>query len=412
LLEKTEPDQALAANQIEVTIFPPNQRNLTNLSSYIPQHHYTVPQSRLTSATWSLETAEVEQLLTKIRQVGVSLIEFTGVQPYYGIKTGYNQAFLVDEATKQQLIKADPRSAELLKPYLRGQDISRWASDWDARWIILLKSSENQNWPWSNAGAQAETIFAQSYPAIYQHLKQFETALIKRQDQGRFWWELRSCAYYDVFEVGKIITQDLATYSWFCYEDREIYPVNTCYIWPTSDLYVLAWLCSPIAWWIMHHSLQKGINDTLRMFREQVEQLPIAVPSPEIRTKVEAKVQRLIAIAKQEHATRRLLADWLRLTFTIDKLGQELERFTDLDEKGFIEAVQKRQRTYTRSLSMRQISDLQTTYQQELLPVIQAKQEASLLERELADLIYQAYQLTDQEKQILLNTAPPRMPIF
>jgi hypothetical protein len=61
---------------------------------------------------------------------------------------------------------------------------------------------------------------------------------------------------------------------------------------------------------------------------------------------------------------------------------------------------------------MRQISDLQTTYQQELLPVIQAKQEASLLERELADLIYQAYQLTDQEKQILLNTAPPRMPIF
>lgn len=412
LLEKTEPDQALAANQIEVTIVPSDQQNLTNVGSYVQQHHYTVPQSRLTSATWSLETAEVEQLLTKIRQVGVSLIEFTGVQPYYGIKTGYNQAFLVDEATKQQLIKADPRSAELLKPYLRGQDISRWASDWDGRWIILLKSSENQNWPWSNAGSQAETIFAQSYPAIYQHLKQFETALIKRQDQGRFWWELRSCAYYDVFEVGKIITQDLATYSWFCYEDREIYPVNTCYIWPTSDLYVLAWLCSPIAWWIMHHSLQKGINDTLRMFREQVEQLPIAVPSPEIRTKVEAKVQRLIAIAKQEHATRRLLADWLRLTFTIDKLGQELERFTDLDEKGFIEAVQKRQRTYTRSLSMRQISDLQTTYQQELLPVIQAKQEASLLERELADLIYQAYQLTDQEKQILLNTAPPRMPIF
>jgi hypothetical protein len=412
LFEKIDPAHSPSANQVAVTIFPREQLNQSDLGSYIQNHHYNIPQSRLGSAAWSLSTGEVEQLLAKIRQVGIPLTQFTGVKPYRGVLTGYNQAFLIDDATKQRLIKADPRSAEILKPYLRGQDISRWASDWDGRWIILLKSSENANWPWSNAGDQAEVVFAQSFPAIYEHLKQYEQALIKRQDQGRFWWELRSCAYYEVFETGKIITQDLATYSWFCYEEREIYPVNTCYIWPTSDLYVLAWLCSPITWWMMHRTLQKGINDTLRMFREQVEQLPIAVPSPELRAQVETKAQSLIAIAQQEHATRRLLGDYLKLNYAIDKLGQELENFTQLDQQGFIEAVKKRLATHKRQLSMQQLRDLQTTYKQELLPVIQAKQQAALLERELAELIYQAYQLTDQEKQILLDTAPPRMPIF
>src|SRR5579885_3631999 len=124
--------------------------------------------------------------------------------------------------------------------------------------MIVLKFSSDLLWPWSHTPdtAQAEDSFRQTFPSLYGHLKPLEEKLRARQDRGRYWWELRACAYYHIFEQPKIITQDLATYSWFCFDDREIYAVNTCYLWSTADLYVLGWLCSPTAWWICHRMLQ------------------------------------------------------------------------------------------------------------------------------------------------------------
>ena len=66
--------------------------------------------------------------------------------------------------------------------------------------MILLKSSENTAWPWSEADEGGEEFFAHTYPAIYRHFKPHEEALRKRQDHGRDWWELRACTYYGLFE--------------------------------------------------------------------------------------------------------------------------------------------------------------------------------------------------------------------
>ena len=63
--------------------------------------------------------------MEKIRHNGVPLAEFAGVKPLYGIKTGLNEAFLLDTPTKDRLVREDPDSAGIIKPYLRGQDIKR-----------------------------------------------------------------------------------------------------------------------------------------------------------------------------------------------------------------------------------------------------------------------------------------------
>jgi len=69
--------------------------------------------------------------------------------------------------------------------------------------MLALKSSANHPWPWATAGEKAEAVFQKTYPAVYAHLNQFRAALIKRQDQGEHWWELRSCAYWDTFDGRK-----------------------------------------------------------------------------------------------------------------------------------------------------------------------------------------------------------------
>ena len=402
-----------AEGDVRVAEFPREAlKGGADIASYVRDHAHTVPKKRFGKNAWSLETSAVDDLMEKIRANGVPLAAFAGVKPLYGIKTGLNEAFLIDTATKDRLVREDPRSAEVIKPYLRGQDIKRWSPEWHGLWIIVLKSSGDHTWPWSNAGDNAEEIFRQTYPSLHAHMKPLEARLRKRSDKGRHWWELRSCAYYDAFEQPKIITQDLATYSWFCFDDSNSYPVNTCYVWPTDDLYILGWLCSPIAWWIMHRSLQHALNDTLRMFREQVEQLPIAPPTDEARAEAEEAVLRLISLTRAEQATRRDTLDWLRVEFGVEKPGQKLEDFASLDADAFVEEVRKRRPKSEGRLTPGALRDLRNGYEEQAVPVREGRTESASLERRLSDLVNQAYGLTPEEVDLLWKTAPPRMPRF
>ncbi|MFM6209009.1 MAG: type II restriction endonuclease, partial [Planktothrix sp.] len=115
---------------------------------------------------------------------------------YRGILTGFNEAFIVDQETRDRLIAEHPSSAEVLKPFLRGRDVKRWRVNFSEQYLIKIESSENKQHPWSGKPAkEAEKIFAKTYPAIYEHFKQFRERLIKRDDQGKYFWELRSCRY-------------------------------------------------------------------------------------------------------------------------------------------------------------------------------------------------------------------------
>ena len=124
------------------------------LDGYVRKYGHPVPQRRFSGAPWSLEASDVDDLMVKIKRVGVPLAEFAGVKPYRGIKTGLNEAFLIDTPTKERLVREDPRSAEIIKPYLRGQDMKRWAPEWDRLWMIVLKSSGDYRWPWSDVEHQ------------------------------------------------------------------------------------------------------------------------------------------------------------------------------------------------------------------------------------------------------------------
>jgi hypothetical protein len=117
-------------------------------------------------------------------------------------------------------VSADPTSEPLFKQFLRGRDVKRWAAVWGDQWHIVIPSSQNQTWPWSHAANEheAEEIFAETYPYVHQHLKKYEKSLRERQDKGEFWWELRSCDYYGMFESSKIVVQCIAYYSRFAFE--------------------------------------------------------------------------------------------------------------------------------------------------------------------------------------------------
>jgi len=118
-IAKEDPEESFSACQVKTLVF-------SSLEEYVREHSYAVRQQELDESGWSLAEEKKQKLLAKLKAAGVPLGEYVGGKIYYGIKTGLNEAFVIDEATRARLIAEDARSAELIKPFLAGRDIKRY----------------------------------------------------------------------------------------------------------------------------------------------------------------------------------------------------------------------------------------------------------------------------------------------
>lgn len=414
---ESEIEQGKSEPNSSVIVCPVPREELANINliQYVQEHGYQISRSRFTADAWSLEPPAVDDLMQKIKQVGVPLKDFAGVKPLYGIKTGFNEAFLIDEATKNSLVQADPKSAEIIKPYLRGQDIKRWSPEWANLWIILLKSSSDSDsvWPWSTANDTAEEVFAQTFPSVYKYMKPMQEKLSKRSDKGRYWWEMRSCAYYSTFEDPKIVYQEINTFPAYAADFDGYFINNKVFFLPHFKLYTCGCLNSPIGWWIAHQLFPKMIGDAVTPRSDLIVDFPIAPPTDQIRAEVEPIVSRLIEITKINQATHQDVLQWLQLTYKIEKLGQKIEDFSSLSFQEFVEEIRKRMPKTKSSdpLGVAGLKAVRETYNEYAPPIQSRKAEALRLEHRLSDLVNQAYGLTPEEIDLMWKTAPPRMPI-
>ncbi len=396
--------------EVRVCLVPRDRPTELSLDQYITEQAYPVPWRRYGAKAWSLEPPAVEALMARIRKRGVPLSEFAGVKPMYGIKTGFNEAFLIDDATRLDLIRDDPGCAEIIKPYLRGQDIKRWVPEWQRLWMIVLASSGNRAWSWSDEGGQAEAVFNRSYPSVYQRMKGFEDRLRNRQDKGQFWWELRACDYYDRFESPKLVYQEIQFHPQYALSNGPLYGNNKVFLLPSDDAYLLACLNSPLLWWFNWRNLPHMKDEALNPAGFLMESLPIAEPSLAIRAEVEDHTGKLIELTAASQRRSLEISDWLRLEFGIAKPGQKLEAYADLTADAFATEVRQRRPKSASRLSPVALADLKQTHQGYAAAERERMAEILQLERRVADRVNQAYGLDEEDIALLWQTAPPRMP--
>jgi len=117
-----------------------------DLSVQIEEEGAEMAMDQLGANDWQLESAGVVRLLNKLRHIGKPLGELAGVKAYRGILTGFNEAFLIDDACKRQLVEEHAGCREVIKPFLRGSDIGRWGSDWDALFLLAVLNSPLMWW--------------------------------------------------------------------------------------------------------------------------------------------------------------------------------------------------------------------------------------------------------------------------
>ncbi|WP_414549914.1 Eco57I restriction-modification methylase domain-containing protein [Anabaena sp. CCY 0017] len=301
------------------------KENIAQFATVLNQSGVIISQENLKPDGWRVESSDILDLLEKIRTAGTPLGEYVNGRFYYGIKTGFNQAFVVDKATHDKLINEHPSSAEVLKPFLRGRDVKRWSVEFANQYIIKIESSENKKHPWSDKPEkEAEKVLAITYPAIYQHFTQFREALIKRCDHGKFFWELRSCIYWEEFEQPKIIIPAIINNVEYAPDFYGYYSNDkTSICIPKNINYTLAILNSSLMWWFIQQiaaSKQGGFFEFKPMY---VSQIPIATATEPQRILLEKLVKQILTAKKSDTQ-----ADTTALEAEINQLVYQLYGLT------------------------------------------------------------------------------------
>ena len=156
-----KPIPGAAPTDTQVCVIPRDDVPEKALDEAVAKATYPLPRAHFTKESWTLEPPEVVALLDKIRRAGTPLTEYARVKPYRGVLTGFNEAFLIDTATRDNLIDEDPKATEIILPYLRGQDVNRWKASWQNLWMIFARRG----------------IDIDAYPSVKRHLARFRKEL-------------------------------------------------------------------------------------------------------------------------------------------------------------------------------------------------------------------------------------------
>lgn len=227
------------------------------------------PQEALGRGSWELEGDALRALRVKITAGKPTLKEVYG-SPYAGIKTGFNKAFILDASTKDKLIKADPKSSDLLRPIVFGNEVHPWRTESKGQWIIYIPKNR---------------VRIDDYPAIRDWLLPFKDNLQHRAAKQE-WFELQQpqYAFCATYNATKLIYRDIADRPTFSVDTGSFIDM-TCFCLGGASYFEAALLNSKAMWFALKSMTTIASGGFFRMKSQYLEPLPI--PSTSDATKAE-----------------------------------------------------------------------------------------------------------------------------
>lgn len=176
-------------------------KRIENMSDYIEQNKITTTYKK--DESWTILSPIEQSIKAKIEAVGTPLKDWN-IKINRGILTGYNEAFIINKEKRDELIAQDSKSAEIIRPILRGKDIKRYSYEFADKYLITTYNAYTDS-----KGNKIPSVNIENYPAIKAYLDAYWTEISKRLDQGDTPYNLRRCAYMDDFSKPKILFSEM-----------------------------------------------------------------------------------------------------------------------------------------------------------------------------------------------------------
>jgi len=349
--------------------------------------------AQFSGETWVVSSGIEQKLIERLKTNFKTLSDLVGGEAYRGVLTGLTEAFLIDETTKTTIISEDPKSVELIKPFLLGRDAKAYASAKAVSHLILLEKGftksrlgntvdEEDAWSW----------FKRTYPAIAKWLEPYEDRGRKRTDKGDFWWEIRACDYYEMFAKPKIMYQAFQVKPCFIFDESGLYCNNSMWFIPTNDKGLLAILNSKMGWWLITKYCTQ-IQNGCQLIWKYFGQIPIATTNEDLAMKAD----QMLSLNKQFQETSQKFQRNLQREFNLEKLSGKLENWFETTFNDFLKELEKSKV----KLTLSQKSEWEDYFLQEQKKALDIKHQIEKIDKEIDRMVYELYGLTEEEIKIV-----------
>ncbi len=284
-----------------------------DLKSFILSNQIEIDLKNLSLNGWSLANKVESNLIEKIKRKSILLKNLVNDSIFYGIKTGCNEAFIISDEVRKELIIQDQRAEKLIKPFLAGRDIKRYEQPLSNKYLILVEKG----------------IEIENFPSIYNHLSKYKSKLEKKAG-GNKWYELQaSPGDTKKFEEPKIMYPDISKNLNFIIDYSGNYSVNTVYNIRSNSISLLGYLNSKLFLFYFQSVSNSIRGGYLRFFTEYIKDCPVHT---ELHI-LEPLVEMVLSMKKQNPK-----ADTTELEDQIDQLVYDLYGLTD-EEVRIVEGV-------------------------------------------------------------------------
>ncbi len=345
------------------------------------------PQAALGAGSWELENPALRALRDKIRAGRKTLKEVYG-SPLRGVVTGLNEAFVIDDATRERLCAQDPRSADLLKPFLEGKDLKRWRAEPRGLWLIYIPKNR---------------IKIDDYPAIRDWLLPFKADLEARATKQE-WFELQQAqeAYAPHFAAPKIAYKDIGDSSPFNVNMEGSFMANTGYFIPSDEHHLAAYLNSKLLWFTYLNVSAQIRGGFVRFFSNHLGEMPMPEWSDGAKTE-------LATLSENAHtAAKARLALQTALTRRIPdlcppgrdpKLSIRLQEWWTLPDFAAFRAEVKK--VFKADIPLAERSDWEDRITRDRTEIARLSAEIAAAEARIDSIVYALFNLTPGEIALL-----------
>jgi len=359
----------------------------------------TVMQQSLNSSNWTFHSIGSNALLNKI-----NLHENIRTQYgkcFYGIKTGFNMAFIISKSEKDSILMESPADEEIIKPFYEGKDLSKWYSPDIEKYLIFTKRGINID----------------NYPGVKNWLGKFRTSLEPKsnseQTQGRKpglyqWYEIQdSVDYYKLFENSKITWPNLQNSNKFCFEDKGYYINAPSVIFPSDNIALLAILNSKLVWFYLQSVCVVRNGGYIEVKPQYFEQIPTPPITDFNQQPFIELADLMLSLHKELNTLKDNFLKFIISQFDLQTTSKKLDNWNLLDPKQFITELKKNLKTEKKQ-DLSKSDELRwfTLFSEQKAGTDIIQTQINQTDTEINKMVYELYGLSEEEIKIVEGKEP------
>lgn len=344
---------------------------------------YKVPIESLEDDMWNFIDIASFDILKKLKANSESLGKYVNKKIFYGIKTGKNEAFVIDDTKRKELINRNPKNAERIKVLATGKEVKRNFFDFKDKYLLFTGYDDD---------------IPNQYPDIQNELDNFKKVLKKRYDQGLNYYNLRACAYYEEMQQPKIIYPRINKIGNFYLDEKgEVFLLDNNFFISSDSKALLALLNSKLIFFYLKNvctTLQGGFYD---FRRDKITTIPIHNNFRSTHRELSILSEHIIKSTGQRNKIENDFLSILEVKFGIDKPSKRLQHWHDLEFTEFSRELKKQkvQLSLTEEVEWIHYFNEQKEIAQSL------KVEIIKTDKEIDKMVYRLYGLTENEIKIV-----------